>query len=185
MTQQKQTSGRQQTLGRQQAWDTRAWLVGIVGGAIGGSLTGWAAYPPIKNRLNGLPHPLFGSHSADFVSGAASLLTLLVLPGLLSSLARRWTFLWGVLPVSLFLVFVELEDWIENGIKNVTYEWWIGVIVIGACWVISSGPVSLTRWMRIRAARRHAALLASYQAIRESSSVPQEGVWPPPPEYRE
>lgn len=168
-----------------QTWDTRAWLLGILGGSVGGSLTAWFTYSPISRRLNALPGSSWVSHhGADVISGAAGMVTLLVLPGLLSGLARRWTFFWGILPLCLFLVSVEMEDWIENGIKNVTKDWWVSLAVIGGCWVVSSGPVSLIRWLRVRAVRRHQAVLASYAAMREAASAPQEGVWPPPPDYR-
>ncbi len=171
---------------QKQSWDTRAWLLGIIGGTAGGSLTSWLTYPPLQKRLNHLPgSPWVGHHFADIISGAAGIVTLLVLPGLLSGLARRWTFFWGLLPLCLFLVSVEAEDWIENGIHTVTRDWWISLAIIGCCWVISSGPVSLIRWLRVRAVRRHQNTLASYAAMREAASTPQEGVWPPPPDYRE
>ena len=165
-----------------QTWDTRAWLLGILGGTIGGSLAGWFSYPPIQKRFNNLPgHSWIGHHSADVISGASSLITLLVLPGLLSGLARRWTFVWGLLPLCLFFVSVELEDCFENGITRITSFWWELLVILAACLLVSSGPVSLIRWLRVRAARRQEAQWAAYQAMREAASVPQEGVWPPPP----
>ena len=166
-------------------WDTRAWLLGILGGTAGGSLTAWFTYPPLQKRFNHLTGSSWaGSHFADIISGTAGIVTLLVLPGLLSGLARRRTFFWGFLPLCLFLVSVEAEDWIESGIQNVTKDWWISLAIIGGCWIISSGPVSLIRWLRVRAVRRHQAVQASYAAMREAASAPQEGVWPPPPDYR-
>lgn len=166
-------------------WDTRAWLIGILGGIASGSLASWATYPSVQKQLNSLPPPLFGSHTSDVLSGIIGVLGVLVLPGLVSGVARRLTFLWGLLPLSLALASTDLEDWIENGIKSVAGTGWESLAVFGGCWVISSGPVSLIRWLRIRAAQRHAALLASYQTQREAASGPQEGIWPPPPEYRE
>ena len=165
-------------------WDTRAWLVGIASGAVGGNLAAWTTYAPIQRRLNALPSPLFnGRHTTGMISGLAIVLCVLILPGLMSGLARRWTFFWGLVPLSLFLVSVDLEEWVENGIKSATKDWSISLAIIGGCLVISSGPVSLIRWLRVRAARHHAALLASYQVQRGAASEPQEGVWPPPPEY--
>jgi len=169
---------------QKQTWDTRAWLIGILGGSVGGSLTAWSTYPPIQKHLNSLPSSLIGHHSADLISGVSGLLTLLVLPGLLSGIARRFTFLWGLLPLCLFLVSVDTEDWIENGIKDVTKDWWVSLAITGSCLLISSGPVSLIRWLRVRAVHRHQILLASYEAMRETAAVPQEGVWPPPPDYK-
>ena len=169
---------------QKQSWDTRAWLIGIIGGSVGGSVTAWATYPPIQNRLNALPHLSFiGKHSADILSGVFGVFVVLVLPGLLSGISRRLTFLWGLLPLSLFYVSIELEDYFENGIKSITKDIGAGLLGLVVCLLISSGPISLIRWLRVRAVRRHQALLASYQAMRETASVPQEGVWPPPPDY--
>ena len=162
-------------------WDTRAWLLGIVGGTVGGSAAAWATYPPLQRRLNAPPLPLFGNHGADVISGTLIVLSVLVLPGLVSGLARRLTFLWGLVPLCLFFASAVVEDLIQNGIKSVIKDWWISLAGIGLFWVISSGPVSLIRWQRARAARRQEAQQAAYQAMREAGSVPQEGVWPPPP----
>ena len=35
---------------KEQDWDTRAWLVGILGGMVGGSVTAWVSYPPFAGR---------------------------------------------------------------------------------------------------------------------------------------
>lgn len=168
-----------------QKWDTRAWLLGILGGAAGASIAACAVYPPIQNRLNSLPPPPYvGGRTADLLSEISAFLVVLVLPAVLAGLARRFTFLWGLLPLTLFFAAMEGENWIENGLPSVSQYLWVFLAVLGVCWVISSGPVSLVRWLRVRAARRHAALLASYRAAWETVG-PQEGVWPPPPEYRE
>lgn len=166
-------------------WDMRAWLIGILGGAVGGSLTAWATYAPVHNWLNRFPFSLFHIQAATIVSQFSLFLTLLVLPGLLSGLARRWTFFWGLLPLSLFTMFFYIEDWIVKGLQSIMGTALSDLSVIAICLLVSSGPVSLIRWLRVRAARRHAALLASYQAQRGTASRPQEGVWPPPPEYGE
>ena len=158
-------------------WDTRAWVLGIVGGLVGGSLTGWFTYPPLVRKLH-------AAHSADWVSGIAAVSTVLVLPGLVSGLARRRTFFWGLVPLTLFLLAVDVEDWIESGAKDVTKNFWLSLAVAGGCLVLSSGPVSLFRWLGVRARRRREAAVAFVQAQREAAAVPREGVWPPPPDYR-
>ena len=158
-------------------WDTRAWVLGIVGGLVGGSLTGWFSYPPLVRKLH-------AAHSAEWISGSAIVLTALVLPGLVSGLARRRTFLWGLVPLTLFLFAVDIEDWIESGVKNVAKDFWVSLAIVGGCLVISSGPVSLFRWLRARSQRRREAIVAFVQAQREAAAVPREGVWPPPPDYR-
>lgn len=167
-------------------WDTRAWLVGILGGAISGSLAAWSVYPASQNKMDALPHfapP--GYTNGGITSVSLNIIVALVLPGLVSGLARRLTFLWGLVPLTLSLAARDVEDWAENNFHVVWNHSLFSLIMFGLCWVVSSGPVSLIRWLRVRAARRHAALLASYQAQHGMASGPQEGVWPPPPEYRE
>ena len=170
---------------QRQNWDTRAWLIAIVGGSLSGGISAWSGYPPIQRHLDSMPHFAFiGRHSADVISGFFGFLSLLVLPGLLSGLSRKVTFLWGIVPLLLFLVSMDLEDWCESGLKSVVNFWWPSLAIAAVCWLISSGPVSLIRWLRVRAKRRQEAVLASYHAMREMAAVPHEGVWPPPPEYK-
>ena len=156
-------------------WDTRAWWVGVVGGLVGGNVTAWFGYPPVAHRLNFVPH-LYFSGAAHAISGIAGLLSLLVLPGVLSGIARRRSFFWGLLPLALFLPIVECEDWLENGAGHAARHFWLAVLVLGICLIVSSGPVSLFRYTRARARRRREAA---------ATSIPREGVWPPPPEYRQ
>ena len=160
-----------------QDWDTRAWVLGIVGGLVGGSLTAWFSYPPLVRKLH-------ASHSAEWISGIAAILTVLVLPGLVSGLARRRTFLWGLVPLILVLLAVDVENWVESGAKDVTKNFWPLLAFAGACLILSSGPVSLFRWLLVRAQRRREAAVAFIQAQREAAAIHREGVWPPPPDYR-
>ena len=165
-------------------WDTRTLLVGILGGAIGGSLTIGAAYTPIHNWLNTFSVPLSPITAANIVRLFFLFFTPLVLPGLISGLARQWTFCWGLLPLSFFLVFFYLGSWIVKGFQSIVGTAWSDLGIMAICLLVSSGPVSLIRWLRVQAARRHTALMASHQAQSGAGSEPQEGVWPPP-EYRE
>ena len=84
----------------------------------------------------------------------------------------------------LFLVGVDGEQVVVAGWRSLKDFYWMPLIIGGVCWLISSGPVSLIRWLRVRAKRRQEAVLASYHAMREMAAVPHEGVWPPPPEYK-
>ena len=163
-----------------QGWDTRAWLVGILGGVVGGSITAWADYPPFARRVNTAVH---SAGAADWISGGAAFLSLLVLPAVISGIARRWTFLWGVLPFALSLAAIEVEDWVENGPGHVKQFWGL-LLALCCCLLVSSGPVSLFRSMHARTRRRREAAHAALAAQREAASIPQEGVWPPPPDYR-
>ncbi len=167
-------------------WDTRAWLIGIVGGAVIGSLAAWSVYPASQNKIDALPRfapP--GYTNGGITSVTLNIIMALVLPGLLSGIARRRTFLWGLVPLTLSLAARDVEDWAENSFHIVWNHSLFFLIMFGICWVVSSGPVSLIRWLRVLAIRRHAARLALILAQQQAASVPQEGVWPPPPERRE
>ena len=170
---------------QQQTWDTRAWLTGIVGGAIGGGLMAWSIYPSTQDWLNTLPHfAVFGSSNGQTTSTILGIIAAIILPGVLSGIARRRTFVWGLLPIMLFLAARDIEDKIETGSHIVLGNLWFSLLMITICLVSSSGPVSLIRWLRVRAARQRQAAQASFVAMREAASVPQEGVWPPPPDYK-
>ena len=164
-------------MGQRREWDTRAWVLGIVGGLVGGSITGWFTYPPLVRKLH-------AAQSAEWIAGIVGALTVLVLPGLVSGLARRRTFFWGLVPLTLFLFAVDAEEWVERGLKSVAGNLWGSLAVVGGCLVFSSGPVSLFRWLGTRARRKREAAVAFIQAQQEAAAVPREGVWPPPPDYR-
>ena len=159
-----------------QTWDTRAWRVGTIGGGISATCFALSYNPRIMAKQNAaLPH---GHNLAGIVFGA---LSLLLFPAVLSGIARRRTFLWGLLLLLLFLGGTEREQTIDYGWQRLERYYSTALITVGISWLISSGPVSLIRWLRVRAAQRRQAALASYEAVREAAVVPQEGVWPPPP----
>ena len=169
-----------------QNWDTRAWIIGIVGGAIGGGLAAWSLHPMSQRRLDALPQLApFGFSNGQTVSILLGVLNAFILPGLVSGIARRRTFFWGLLPLTLFVTTRNIEFWIQSGVNEVVTNSGFSLSTIGICLLLSSGPVSFIRWLRVRATRHHAAVLESYQEQREAGSVPRDGVWPPPPEYQE
>lgn len=167
----------------QQGWDTRAWVLGIVGGLVLGSMTGWFNYPPLVQKMHALGLPL-NTNWSNGVNGIGVTVGVLILPGVVSGLARRRTFFWGLVPLVLFLFANDVEDWFEGGIKAVTKDFWLSIAIIGGCLFVSSGPVSLFRWLRVRARRRREAAVAFVQAQQMAAAIPSEGVWPPPPDYR-
>ncbi len=159
-----------------QSWDTRAWLVGIVGGSVGVGCFVLPLLPRVAARLS-----VVLPNGNEWISASAAVLSVLVLPAVLSGIARRRTFLWGIIPSLLLLVALGIVASATHGWKGLSASFWPVLLVLGAAWLVSSGPVSLFRWLRARAVRRHAALLASYAAMREAGAETQEGVWPPPP----
>ena len=164
-------------------WDTRAWLLGLVGGAACGTIRlacDNARFAAMLNR-----------HTASHLSGLPAtqiLLTLsasaglIILPACVSGLARRFPFLWGLLPIVATILPSAWVDQSRMRPGNALWVWFAAGIVF---WLLISGPVSLFRHLRVRAGRRREAALAALVAQREAASIPQEGVWPPPPDYRQ
>ncbi len=165
-----------------QGWDTRAWLVGILGGLGGGILSACARYAPFARRINVATH---FTGVDDWIFWPSVFLSLLVLPGLLTAIARRRTFLWGLLPLMLVLTVSNIESWVTKGVSFMAVDSWQSFAVLVSCWLISSGPVSLIRYGRAHIQRKRQAGAASFFAQRDAPSILQEGVWPPPPGYRD
>lgn len=165
-----------------QGWDTRAWLVGILGGLAGGGIMAWANTPAGARHVNATVH---FANALSWVMGVTAFLTALVLPGILSGIAHRRTFLWGLLPLSLFLAVLDTESRIVYAMSPTAKDYGQILLVIWGCLLVSSGPVSLIRYTRACARWKREAALAAVAAQREAVSIPQDGVWPPPPDYRE
>lgn len=161
-----------------QGWDTRTWLVGLLGSVACGGVMAYAS-SPLATRINAAAH---ASDAAIYIFEAAAVLNLLVLPTLLSGIAQRRTFLWGLLPFALNLTISAIALRITNGLTYGIVFSWLSLAQIAGGWMITSGPVSLFRWLRAR--RRRNVVPAALQAQAEAAAVPSKGVWPPPPDYR-
>ena len=167
-----------------QTRDRGIWLSAVIGGSISAPIAAWASFKPVANKINHLITAQIGRVSvSELLSVVFAAFCLLILPAVMSGIAKRWTFFWGLYPALSFCVWVNLEEWAEGGWKEVKSDFLISFLFSLGCVLILSGPVSFFRWLHVRGKRRQAALLASYHAMREAASIPQEGVWPPPPDY--
>jgi hypothetical protein len=161
------------------SWDKRAWAFGFVAG----NLVGFAMFilPEHRNRQ------AEWFTQQIFVGAAIILLVLgfLIAPAVNSALAHRRTFLWGLLPLGLVsLWFARLIDKTNTGPTFTGQNWWVLPTMFVICWLISSGPVSLIRWLLRRAREKQKQSLALIEHLREAASVAQAGVWPPPPKQQ-
>ena len=162
-----------------QTWDTRAWVVGVVGGGISAicyvaSVSVW-----VSAKL----HLSFPNNN-NARTQTFAILCFLLLPALVSGIARRRYFLWGLAPLFLCQVIAALGTKLEQGLVFGAGYFWHTQLILAGFWFASSGPVSLFRWLRVRAKQGKNARLALIAAQQQAASMPQEGVWPPPPEYR-
>ena len=160
-------------------WDTRAWLLGLVGGNICAPLYSASLYPPTQRWLVRIGNAQF-INVLGFVS---ALLGLLILPGLVSGLARRRPFLWGLLPLSCFWTWANVTEAAYWGWNALSDDFWTTTLACLGCLLASSGGVSLLRLRLRRRKEKRLRALAALEAQRQAAAIPQEGVWPPPPSY--
>ena len=165
-------------------WDTRAWLLGIVGGAVGGSLASAGSAIRLFKSASTTCRGIRGSDTTAPMLSAAHPASSLCwcCPACSAGWRGAGLFCGALCRFAYFSSPLSWKDCFENGITHLTSFWWELLVILAACFLASSGPVSLIRWQRGRAARRQEAQAAAYQAMREAASVPQEGVWPPPPQ---
>jgi hypothetical protein len=165
-------------------WDKRAWALGLILGNLCAIVGAWAGYPPIERALDqAFPIYLLKMHGGQFISTVFHVFCVVILPIAITALARRRTFLWGLLPLALFIFWLRAEGLVANGWTDLTSGFWLSFPDMGLLLLMTSGPVSLYRYSRVRAHRKDQAALDAYRAQQEAASIPQLGVWPPPPEY--
>ena len=132
-------------------------------------------------------HPL-STNQVQTVTSAAAILNLvlllsyLVLPALAAAFARRYYFLYGVLPPVLNGTWALAVRAMLHDRQMLHQDFFVLPVYLLLSLLLSSGPVSFIRWCWESSRRRSAeaaALLVARQAA--AAALPQEGVWPPPP----
>ena len=114
----------------------------------------------------------------------ATLVSNFVLPALMSAISLRRYLLWGLLPpimLGLSAIGIHL---VQHDFLTVRRDFIIIPAYILLSVLFISGPVSLVRFLMARSRRRRAAAQVDFQLQREAASLPQQGVWPPPPDYK-
>lgn len=155
--------------------DKRAFVVGVLGGLLFSNVLAWTYYGPwwtVLQKSYGTRWP------SDFLL-ICGVLGCLVMPGLVSALARNHPFAWGVLPLVVFWLSFAAVHTVELGQASITQVIPQIVEVSGACLLLSSGSVTLIRLVSEK--RRQATEEKAYWKQRTAGSDPQAEVWPPPP----
>jgi len=166
-------------------WDRRAWAWGFVSGNLAAMLVFILEFPPSAAAISRLFTGTTNVLPVNDVGGVILFGSYLLLPGLMSAIGRRLFMGWGLLPLVLLdCWFVGVIAFHNSGRVNVGPSLWAVLLLTAILWLVSSGPVSLTRWLLRRARERRDAARAKQEALRVAASVPQEGVWPPPPDRR-
>ena len=156
-------------------WDKRALAVGSAGGLVFSNLLAWSYYQPVWNVLL----RDWGRRWAfDFLL-VWGVLGCLVTPAVVSALARDRPFAWGLLPLTVFWAFLNIEQWYELGSASVFRTLPETVVIAAVCLFVSSGPVAFVRMILDK--RRQEAEENAHWEQRRAARRPPEETWPPPP----
>jgi hypothetical protein len=154
--------------------DRRALWLSVGGGSVTGLLFSWAY---IQSSLTGQP---LDQGLDGFGDAVEDLIGDLVLPLLISLLARRRPFLWAVLGMAANLLWSVADRVVARNWAGLFSDLRTNALTGAVTLMLISAPISLVRYLlRLRRERTAHALLAQRQAW-ESGSV-QDGIWPPPP----
>lgn len=159
-------------------WAKRAWLIGLIGGNVAGLLYVIGNESRVA-RIH-LPHPegwSAGSSTTPLVIIAATLGQFL-LPALLSGLTRRYTFWWSLVPIVLYNGWAFADTFTSAPFKDIDTFRLILLVRVPLALLVSSGPISLIRYLSGRGRQKQEAAL---QAAHSQTLPQQEGSWPPPP----
>lgn len=162
-------------------WDKRAWLIGMAGSSLCG-LTHALGTAFLRNdpSRSGSMH-----HSGYLLATVATLTANFALPAVMAVLSRRRFLLWGLLPPFVLAVWAITGHVLRGEFGLIHRDFVIIPFYVILSVMLVSGPISAVRHFRARARLKRESALASLVARREAASVPQEGVWPPPPDYRQ
>ncbi len=159
-------------------WAKRAWLVGLIGGNIAGLLY------VIGDESNAgrihLPTPswLPGAGGTTPLVIVAALLGQFLLPLFLSGTTQRCTFWWGLIPIILYNGWALADTYVSPHSASLDTFRLVLLARIPIVLLLTSGPVSLVRYLSGRGRQKQEAMR---QAAQSQAVTPQEGSWPPPP----
>ena len=132
-------------------WYKQAWFLGLFLGNFAGLLL-LCGSSPIPRRFleSAFPYTAFGYYTGDLLDFMGRVLGVLVLPAVLTCIARRFYAWWGLLPVSLFLLWIAAGNIVSHTLSSVFDPFWGIPVVALLFWIVSSLPLSLFRFLRQR-----------------------------------
>ncbi len=159
-------------------WAQRAWLVGLIGGNLAGLLY-VIGTESSTGRIH-LPTPswLPGVGGTTPLVIVAATLGQFLLPMFLSGTTRRCTFWWGLIPIILYNGWAMADTYISPRSGSLDTFRLVLLARIPTVLLLTSGPVSLIRYLSGRGRQKQEAMR---QAAQSQAMSPQEGSWPPPP----
>lgn len=157
-------------------WDTRTWILGISTSNALGLIYLYANLTSVGmgTKTSGF---IFSKQAFNGLSMSATLISLFIVPAVLSAIARRRSLLWGFLPICTFFTYTLIESLLAGDVVTLQLDRWAVPVVGLASLILTSGSVSLVRLLL----KPTAVTRVKEVSPMTSPSTPSEVVWPPPP----
>ena len=148
------------------SWDKRTFFLSLFLGNAAGLLFFCGDLPGSRQLIEtAFPYSISGYYTGDAVALIGFVLGMLVAPALVSATAKRSYARWGLLPLSLFFLWLVLGLASADssiGVHNV-----LGTVLL--CWVVASCTVSLIRIHRQRRPELRQPLPMALSSRRQSA----------------
>ena len=128
-------------------WYKQVWFLGLFLGNLAGLLLLCGDWPASRRLIEtAFPYSMSGYYIGDAVGLIGFVLGLLVVPALVSATAKRSHARWGLLPLSLFSLWLVLG--LANADSTIGIHNVLGTVIL--CWAVTSYTASLIRIYRQR-----------------------------------
>ena len=134
----------------------------------------------MRTRINAiLPFQIHSIYPNQIITMLSGVFGVIILPVMLSLLARRRTFLWGLLPTLLVTAWRDIAD-ILNG-QSYRGVLLFNLELLTLLPIFTFGPVSLIRYLGARS--QHGRNVLAMVGSKAASATEGGGIWPPPPDF--
>jgi hypothetical protein len=154
------------------AEEQKTLLLGLALGNFAGLLLLGGGLPFLRSFLEvAFPYSASGYYVGDFVVFLSLVLGAFFFPAILSSTAKHFYALWGLLPIFLLMLWLVAGCTSAHRLSSLLNPLWALPVSIAACWAIASFPISLFRFLRQQ--HKRAAAPTSNPIPADPASNPQ------------
>ena len=132
-------------------WYKQPWFLGMLLGNFAGLLLLCGGNSSARRFLeSAFPYTAFGYYTGDFLYFMGLFLNALIFPAFLTCVAKQFYALWSLLPIFLLFLWLTVGNSVSHTLSSFFDPIWDIPIAVLLCWVISSLPLSLFRFLRQR-----------------------------------
>ena len=133
------------------AGDQKTLLLGLGFGNFAGLLLFGGGLPVSRRFLEAaFPYSAFGYYVGDFMVLLSLILGAFIFPAVLTSLAKRYYALWGLVPIFLLMLWLLAGCASAHRLSFLLNPPWVLPVSMTMCWAIASFPISVFRFLRRR-----------------------------------